>query len=57
MPSYPALQRLLLNDLVTAEGRLPKTTGERGITASLAGRKQLVEEKRTFQFLLAGIAQ
>jgi transcriptional regulator len=55
---YPALQRLLLDDCV--EGEWATTENNRRaryyrITAG--GRKRLAEEKRSFEFLLAGIAR
>jgi PadR family transcriptional regulator, regulatory protein PadR len=55
---YPALQRLLLNDFVTAEWAVTENNRRaRYYRITAAGRKQLVEEKRTFEFLLAGIAR
>jgi transcriptional regulator len=55
---YPALQRLLLNDFVTAEwGVTENNRRARYYRITAAGRKQLVEEKRGFDFLLAGIAR
>jgi len=55
---YPALQRLLLDDCVTAEwGVTENNRRARYYRITPAGRKQLVEEKRSFEFLLAGIAR
>jgi len=55
---YPALQRLLLNDFVTAEWAVTENNRRaRYYRITPAGRKQLAEEKRTFEFLLAGIAR
>ena len=55
---YPALQRLLLNDFVSAEWAVTENNRRaRYYRITTAGRKQLVEEKRSFDFLLAGIAR
>jgi len=55
---YPALQRLLLNEFVTAEWALTENNRRaRYYRITPAGRKQLAEEKRTFDFLVAGIAR
>jgi PadR family transcriptional regulator PadR len=55
---YPALQRLLLNDFVTAEWDLTENKRRaRYYRITAAGRKHLEAEKRSFEFLLAGIAR
>jgi PadR family transcriptional regulator PadR len=55
---YPALQRLLLNDFVEAEwGVTENNRRARYYKITAAGRKQLAEEKRSFDYLLAGIAR
>jgi transcriptional regulator len=55
---YPALQRLLLNDFVEAEwGITENNRRARYYRITAAGRKQLAEEKRSFAYLLAGIAR
>ena len=55
---YPALQRLLLDDLIEAEwGVTENNRRARYYRITAAGRKRLVEEKRNFQLLLAGIAR
>lgn len=55
---YPALQRLLLNDYVEAKwGVTENNRRARYYRITAAGRKQLVQEKRSFEFLLAGIAR
>src|SRR5215510_834539 len=55
---YPALQRLLLNNFVSAEWAVTENNRRaRYYRITPAGRKQLVEEKRSFDFLLAGIAR
>ena len=55
---YPALQRLLLDDLVEAEwGVTENNRRARYYRITAAGRKQLAEEKRSFEYLLAGIAR
>jgi transcriptional regulator len=55
---YPALQRLLLNDFVEAEwGITENNRRARYYRITPAGKKQLEQEKRSFDFLLAGIAR
>ena len=55
---YPALQRLLLNDYVEAHwGVTENNRRARFYRITAAGRKQLEQEKRSFEFLLAGIAR
>ena len=55
---YPALQRLLLNEFVSAEWAVTENNRRaRYYRITPAGRKQLLEEKRSFDFLLAGIAR
>jgi transcriptional regulator len=55
---YPALQRLLLNEFVEAEWGLTENNRRaRYYRITPAGRKQLDAEKRSFAFLLAGIAR
>ena len=55
---YPALQRLLMNEFVTAEWAVTENNRRaRYYRITSAGRKQLAEEKRSFDFLLAGIAR
>jgi len=55
---YPALQRLLLNDYVEAHwGVTENNRRARYYRITAAGRKQLEQEKRSFEFLLAGIAR
>ena len=55
---YPALQRLLVNGWVRAEWSLTETNRKaRVYRITAAGRKQLAEEVREFDFLLAGIAR
>jgi PadR family transcriptional regulator PadR len=55
---YPALQRLLLNDFVAAEwGVTENNRRARYYRITAAGRKHLEAEKRSFAFLLAGIAR
>jgi PadR family transcriptional regulator, regulatory protein PadR len=55
---YPALQRLLIDDYVQAEWGLSENNRRaRFYKITPAGRKQLVEERKTFDFLLAGIAR
>jgi transcriptional regulator len=55
---YPALQRLLLNDFVSAEWAVTENNRRaRYYRITAAGRKRLVEERRSFDFLLAGIAR
>ncbi len=55
---YPALQRLLVNGWVRAEWSLTETNRRaRVYKITAAGRKQLAEEVREFDFLLAAIAR
>jgi transcriptional regulator len=55
---YPALQRLLLNEFVSAEWSVTENNRRaRYYRITAAGRKQLQEEKRSFDFLLEGIAR
>jgi PadR family transcriptional regulator, regulatory protein PadR len=55
---YPALQRLLLNDFVEAEwGVTENNRRARYYRITAEGKRQLAEEKRSFEFLLAGIAR
>jgi PadR family transcriptional regulator, regulatory protein PadR len=55
---YPALQRLLLNEFVEAEwGVTENNRRARYYRITAAGKKQLAEEKRSFDFLMAGIAR
>ncbi len=55
---YPALQRLLLNGYVEARwGTSENNRRARYYRITPSGRKQLAEEKRSFEFLLAGIAR
>jgi transcriptional regulator len=55
---YPALQRLLLDGYVEAEwGVTENNRRARYYRLTVAGRKKLAEEKRGFEFLLAGIAR
>lgn len=55
---YPALQRLLLNDWVTAEWGTSETGRKvRVYKITAAGRKQLSSEVKEFDFILAGIAR
>ena len=55
---YPALQRLLISDYVKAEwGVSENNRRARFYSITAAGRKQLVQEKRNFDLLLAGIAR
>src|ERR1044072_436981 len=55
---YPALQRLLLDDFVEAEwGVTENNRRARYYRITAAGRKRLEKEKRSFEFLLAGIAR
>jgi transcriptional regulator len=55
---YPALQRLLVNSWVRAEWGTTET-GRKARTYHItpAGRKQLADEVRNFDFLLASIAR
>jgi transcriptional regulator len=55
---YPALQRLLLDGYVEAEwGTSENNRRARYYRITPSGRKQLAEEQRGFEFLLAGIAR
>jgi transcriptional regulator len=55
---YPALQRLLLNDFVEADWAVTENNRRaRYYRITPLGRKQLEAEKRSFEFLLAGIAR
>jgi PadR family transcriptional regulator, regulatory protein PadR len=55
---YPALQRLLLNEFVEADwGVTENNRRARYYKITSAGQKQLEAEKRSFDFLLAGIAR
>ena len=55
---YPALQRLLLNEFVDAEwGVTENNRRARYYRITEAGKRRLEEEKRSFDFLLAGIAR
>ena len=55
---YPSLQRLLLDGYVEAEwGVSENNRRARYYQITAAGKKKLAEEKRSFEFLLAGIAR
>jgi transcriptional regulator len=55
---YPALQRLLMDDHVEAEwGVSENNRRARFYRITAAGRKKLAEEKKSFDFVLAGIAR
>ncbi|HEY2012989.1 MAG TPA: PadR family transcriptional regulator, partial [Bryobacteraceae bacterium] len=55
---YPALQRLLVNGWVQAEWGITDTNRKaRFYRITATGRKQLAEEVREFDFLLASIAR
>jgi transcriptional regulator len=55
---YPALQRLLLDGCVEGEwGTSENNRRARYYRITAAGRKRLAEEKRSFEFLLGGIAR
>jgi|SRR5215831_20160597 len=55
---YPALQRLLLDESVEAEWDVTANNRRaRYYRITPKGRKQLEAEKRSFEFLLAGIAR
>lgn len=55
---YPALQRLLLDECVEAHWDVtPNNRRARYYRITARGRKQLENEKRSFDFLLAGIAR
>jgi PadR family transcriptional regulator PadR len=55
---YPALQRLLIGELVAAEwGVSENNRRARFYRITAAGRKQLTIEKRSFDFLIAAIGR
>jgi PadR family transcriptional regulator PadR len=55
---YPALQRLLMNDFVLAEwGMSENNRRARFYRITPEGRRQLAAEKRSFDFLIAGIVR
>jgi len=55
---YPALQRLLINNFVAAEWSATENNRRaRYYRITPAGKRQLAEEKRSFDLLLAGIAR
>ena len=55
---YPALQRLLLHEFVEADwGVTENNRRARYYKITPAGQRQLEVEKRSFDFLLAGIAR
>lgn len=55
---YPALQRLLIAGYVEAEwGVSENKRRARFYRMTVPGRKQLVRQKKSFAFLLAGIAR
>jgi PadR family transcriptional regulator, regulatory protein PadR len=55
---YPALQRLLIAEFVVAEwGTSENNRRARFYRITAAGRKQLAAEKKSFDFLIAGIAR
>ena len=55
---YPALQRLLINSWVEAEWGISETNRKaRFYKITPAGRKQLAQEVRDFDFQLAAIAR
>lgn len=55
---YPALQRLLLNGWAKAEWRTSDTNRKaRYYTITLTGRKQLTNEIRSYDVLVAAIAR
>ncbi len=55
---YPALQRLLMNSWVEAEWGISETNRKaRFYKITPAGRKQLAQEVRDFDFQLAAIAR
>jgi PadR family transcriptional regulator len=55
---YPALQRLLISEYVEAEwGVSDNNRRARFYRITPSGRKQLVQEKKSFDFLLAAIAR
>jgi PadR family transcriptional regulator PadR len=55
---YPALQRLLISEYVEAEwGVSENNRRARYYRITPSGRKQLVQERKNFDFLLAAIAR
>lgn len=55
---YPALQRLLIGELVAAEWGISENNRRaRFYRITAAGRKQLTIEKRSFDFLIAAIGR
>ncbi|MDR3701485.1 MAG: PadR family transcriptional regulator [Candidatus Sulfopaludibacter sp.] len=55
---YPALQRLLLNEFVEAEWDVTENNRRaRYYRITARGRKHLEAEKKSFEFVLAGIAR
>jgi transcriptional regulator len=55
---YPALQRLLLDELAEAEwGVTENNRRARYYRITAKGKKHLEQERRSFDFLLAGIAR
>jgi PadR family transcriptional regulator len=55
---YPALQRLLLDDCVKAEwGVTENNRRARYYRITAEGRRRLAEERRSFEYVLAGIAR
>jgi len=55
---YPALQRLLLNEWVTAEWATTETNRKaRFYRLTPAGRKQLAAEVKSFNFMIAAIGE
>src|SRR6476469_4466627 len=55
---YPALQRLLINNFFAAEWAVTENNRRaRYYRITPAGKRQLAEEKRSFDLLLAGIAR
>ena len=55
---YPALQRILVNGWVAAEWGISETNRKvRNYHLTPAGRKQLAEERRTFQAMILAIGK
>jgi transcriptional regulator len=55
---YPALQRLMMDDLIQPEwGVTENNRRARYYRITAAGRKRLAQERRNFDMLLAGIAR
>jgi PadR family transcriptional regulator PadR len=55
---YPALQRLLINEWAAAEWGITETNRKaRYYKITAAGRKQLAAELKSFNFLVAAIAE